>query len=177
MLSAALSSRARALAAPLVAGILLAAAPALHAPPPAAPAAPAVHAGALSGGYIEQVWSEFDVWRSGYKGMVVHVRFHANGLLNVPCRAVAYFAYEGGQALRDFDGSYSTTDGKVSTSTTFTPGYENALYSDLQIFMPYEQLHMSDNGSADLEYHVELYAEDYGNHFAISRAVRFHYSQ
>jgi hypothetical protein len=174
MLSASLFLRT--MAATLLAGHLSPNAPPAVPPPSPAPVVRIVDGRGAYSGYIEQVWSQFEVWRGGEKGMVVHVRFHTTGLRGVACKAVAYFAYEGGEALDDFDGLYSTVSGKVSTYTNFTPSYDSSVFNDLELFIPYSQLHMG-SGRSDLEYHVELYTIDYNTHFAESRPVTFQYNQ
>jgi hypothetical protein len=108
-------------------------------------------------GAIEQVWVDYDVWDAGLKGMRIHVRFHVDGMRGSPGRAVAYFYFDGGTPLDDFDGSYNTYDGQVSVGVDFTPPYENTTYNDFLLFMPYDQLHMA-VGNHDLEFHVEIFA-------------------
>lgn len=154
------------LAAPLAAAMLLA---------PGAPSPEAVPDGLDYGGRIERIWTDHDVWVDGEKGIRINVTFRTTGLRGWPCRAVAYFRFDDGVELEDFDGVYTTVGGQVSASTTFTPLYENTRFTGLQIFIPYEQLHL-DSGRYDLQVHVELYSESHGRHFAQSEPVRFWYS-
>ena len=127
-------------------------------------------------GRIELVWVDHNVFEGPLKGMRIHVRFQVSGLRSIPCRAVAYFAYADGAALQDFDNFYFTSDGQVSAGTDFTPIYPDATFQDLQIFMPYDQLHMQ-AGHHELQFHVELYTQDGDYHFAESQPVSFTFDQ
>jgi hypothetical protein len=167
------SAIARHAAIPLFAGMLLAPPSALPAVP--VPEAPTITVPAEYWGRIDRVWTEFDVWREGYKGMMVHMQFRTNGLLNSPCKAIAYFAYSDGEMLEDYNGVYTTRNGQVSASVDFTPRYENATFNDLQIFVPYSELHMA-SGRHSLRYHVELYSMWHGSHFAESQFVSFSFN-
>jgi hypothetical protein len=160
------------LAAPLFAGFLLASPPT----PTTAPtvSTPAVSAPAVYWGRIDRTWANFDVWRGGYKGVLVHVTFRTNGLFNTPCKAIAYFAYSGGTLVEDFNGVYTSSNGQVTSSADFTPSYENSTYSDLQIFLPYDELHLG-AGNYTLQFHVQLYSTLHQQHFAVSEVVPFTY--
>jgi hypothetical protein len=45
----------------------------------------------------------------------------------------------------------------VSTSKYFTPSYEDAYYREFIIFMPYEELHLSDYGQHNLAVDVGFF--------------------
>ena len=163
------------LAAPLVAGIV-AAAPSTS-PAALEPASPPVVAEpAAYWGRIDRTWADYDVWRDGYKGVLIHVNFRTNGLFNTPCKAIAYFAFSGGTLVEDFNGLYTSTNGQVTSSTNFTPTYENSTYTDLQIFLPYDELHLG-VGSFTLQFHVQLYSTSHREFFAISQPVSFTFRQ
>jgi len=96
----------------------------------------------------------------GVKGMRIHAKFRVRYGYNVPCRMIAYFFDEDGDALDAADRKYSTDKGKVSVSTSFTPKYDPAVYSDLQLFMPYEALNMESGDEYNLKFYLALYDND-----------------
>lgn len=71
------------------------------------------------------------------------VKFDINGMLYRTGLVAAYFYNSNGNALRNTNSSYRTTDGNVATHVNFTPNYENCTFNDLSIFMPYSELHLS----------------------------------
>ncbi|MCM1348482.1 MAG: WG repeat-containing protein [Firmicutes bacterium] len=111
-------------------------------------------------GYVDKVWVSHNVMDGGRKGMRIHVKFHVANCQYEDGQCVAWFAFSDGTRLKDFDGSYKTIDGQVSTSTKFRPGYENTVYEDLQLFIPYTQLHLTQKQNSDCMFHVGVFVND-----------------
>lgn len=111
---------------------------------------------------INRIWVDHNEFYNGQKGMMIHIDFEANGLLNHTLNPVAYFEFSDGTALEDYDGSYRTTDGHVSVGDTGVSNYEGCQWKDFKLFMPYEQLHMS-SGSYSLQFSVNIYDKSDGN--------------
>lgn len=111
---------------------------------------------------INRIWVDHNEFYNGQKGMMIHIDFEANGLLNHTLNPVAYFEFSNGTALEDYDGSYRTTDGHVSVGDTGVANYEGCQWKDFKLFMPYEQLHMSE-GSYSLQFSVNIYDKSDGN--------------
>lgn len=135
-----------------------------------------VSSGGTPWGVVNDVWVEYDVWSGDLFGMLIHVDFDVDNGLNVPSRAVAYFSYAGGEPLQDFDGNYTTDDGQASSGTDFTPIYASANFSDLTIFMPYDELHMAP-GTSDLEFYIEMYTHSDGSLIAEAGPYTFTFTQ
>src|SRR4051812_9717241 len=93
----------------------------------------------------------------GEKGMRIHAKFRVKYGYNVPCRIIAYFFDADGTALEAADKKHSTDQGKVSVSTLFTPKYDPAVYTDLQLFMPYSALNMESGEEYNLKFYLALY--------------------
>ena len=92
---------------------------------------------------VEQVWIEHNVFDSnGIKGMRIHVKFTVRGMLNKQGDCILYFYDENGDALKDKNERYWTSNGSVCASKFFKPSYENSVYEDFKIFMPYSELHL-----------------------------------
>lgn len=89
------------------------------------------------------VWVEYDVFDGGQKGMRIHADFDIEYMKGMDCRMVAWFEFNNGSDLKDYNQQYRTVDGHVSSGVDFKPGYTNTNYSDLWVFIPYEELHLS----------------------------------
>lgn len=104
---------------------------------------------------INRIWVDHNVYEDGIKGMRIHINMNAYNLKSKQCRASAYFYTDSGTALTDRNDNYHTTDGKVSCGKNFKPGYDNTIYEDFTIFMPYYELHIYTKGS--YKFHVSLW--------------------
>lgn len=113
--------------------------------------------GAISAN-IDRVWVEDGVYKDEMKGMMIHVKFNVKNALGKNGKAVAYFNYQDGKALEDFNGKYCTTEGHICASSKFSPKYNSSSYNDFKIFMPYSELHMG-SGSSKLDFYVVIWVE------------------
>ena len=110
---------------------------------------------AATSGEIEKIWVENDVFNNGKKGMKIHVKFTVKGMLNEQGTCNIWFYHSDGTALKDNNGQYNTTDGNVATHEIYKPTYESSVYSDFDIFMPYDEFHLP-NGSHSLKFFVGI---------------------
>lgn len=110
------------------------------------------------------------------KGMRIHAKFTVKYGLDNPCRLIAYFRYDDdeGSPLKSGDPQYRDTAGNVSASTNFTPAYDPALYSDLQMFVPYAALNMERGDEYDLKFYLALYDQSGKRFFGKSGWYKFH---
>ena len=96
---------------------------------------------------IQKVWVDHNVYENGNKGMRIHIKMNVYNLRSKQGRAVAYFYTSSGTALVDRNNQYNTNIGTVCCSGNLNPGYDNTLYEDFTVFMPYYELHISTKGS------------------------------
>lgn len=126
---------------------------------------------------INNVWVDYDVYEDGYKGMRIHVKCDISGAKDHTCQVAVYFYDEYENALTDYDDSYDTTDGKVATHVTVTPKYENTTFSDIEIFMPYNQLHVNTYGvDKTFKYRVQIHDNNIGTMLKSSDYYEFLFS-
>lgn len=113
---------------------------------------------------------------NGKKGMRVHAKFRVKYGLDVPCMLIAYFYFDDSDntPLKTDDPNYRAKDGTVSAHANFTPGYDPAVYNDLQIFMPYDALNMESGDDYDLKFYLGLYDKEGGRFFGKSGWYKFH---
>lgn len=104
----------------------------------------------------------FDVWKNGVKGMKIYPKFRVDNAQNRTLKVVAYFYFTSGTALNDYNGFYQTTDGKVSASAEVYSYYQSSIFNmgstyDFSIFMPYDELHLSNDVRHQLKYFLVVY--------------------
>lgn len=129
-------------------------------------------------GTIEQVWVEHNVVQyiglQMMKGMKIHVKFSVNNMLHKTGNIQAYFAFQNGNNLADYNGLYRAPNGQVSVNGSFTPNYQNCIFNDYVLFMPYSELHCG-AGTSYLKFHVEVFEGTTGvwRTFASSNETNF----
>ena len=108
---------------------------------------------------IEKTWLDYDVQtKDGTTGLVIHTRFIVSGLQNVTNQCNAYFYFENGEPLKDYNNNYCCGDGTVCIPGEYTPDYQNCRFDDFQLFIPNEELHVT--GSGNLIYVISVFNGD-----------------
>lgn len=115
------------------------------------------------------VFNDADV--EGKKGLSVHVSFNISGMKDKDARVSCYFYDRNGNALVNTNGSYGTTGSPsyVSSGEDIKPGYDNSLYSDLEIKIPYDELHLSGTYSRSLRVDVLIWDYSTSSYTEITR--------
>lgn len=120
---------------------------------------------------VKNVWVEHNKFSGLVKGMRIHFDFETYNMRGRTGECGAYFFFANGQKLMDYNYQYRALDGQVCVCTNFTPGYDNTSYNDVQLFMPYSELHI--NGSATCKFYVQIAI---GGQYAISQEYSFTYN-
>lgn len=132
-------------------------------------------------GSIERVWVEHNVIQYvgllPQKGMRIHVKFTVNNMLNKTGNIAAYFNFQNGTKLMDYNMVNRAGDGQVTVQGSFTPNYTNCVYNDYQLFMPYAELHCG-SGTSYLKFNIEICEKTTGSWRLIesSSEVNFTYT-
>ena len=92
---------------------------------------------------VNKVWVTHNARLGKDLGLNVHVSMVVKGCQGIPVTVSAWFWTSQGAALRDFDGRSRSATGQVSSSATVTPRYASSNFSDVSLFIPYEQLHLA----------------------------------
>lgn len=106
----------------------------------------------------------------GVKGMNITVFFTTIDCSGRQLSVNLYFYHKNGNALRDTNRKYYTSDGYVATGQSYTP-YSNSTSSSVTLFMPYSELHLA-SGRHDLKFRADIYLN--GNHLASSNYEEFY---
>ncbi len=108
-------------------------------------------------GEIKDITVEYNVFKDGVKGMKILVDFSVQNMKGIDGSCAAYFYYENGNRVMDKNQKFKTADGHAATHTTIKPGYHpKTVYTDLEIFMPYNELEVG-SGKHNLKFYCILW--------------------
>ncbi|MEX2160893.1 MAG: hypothetical protein WD751_03170 [Anaerolineales bacterium] len=99
----------------------------------------------------------FDVEVDGDWGMIIDNYYTTHNLRNYECKVASYFEFSNGEILRDFNDSYTSTDGQVSVGDSAYPEYA---HTDIMtpLFIPYAEMHLAE-GTYDLRFVTQINCE------------------
>ena len=125
---------------------------------------------------IEKVWQEFDVYQNGKKGIKIHVKFSVNDMKGQKGACVVKFYYKNGTDLYQyFNGTKELL--LMINSEYFTPSYDNAIYNDFVVFIPYDNLGSTlPRGRTDLKFLVMI-SQDEGKGLTLSDYTEISYTK
>lgn len=103
---------------------------------------------------FERVWVDYNVTEKGRKGMRIHVKFSVKNLKDIPSDVAVYFMKKDNTSLTSSNPNFSE-NGKVVIFSPLKPAYDDTIYDDVQLFMPYDELNLS-RGRHDLKMDVDL---------------------
>ncbi len=108
---------------------------------------------------FSKVWVDYNKTEAGELGMWIHLKFEVSNMKDVDSFAIIYFEKSDGTTLDDGIGKYRAKNGRVAVLKALRPGFDPAVYEDLQIFMPYDKLNLS-TGKYNLKMDIDLADED-----------------
>jgi len=108
---------------------------------------------------FEKMWVDYNVKEDGRLGMRIHVKFSADNLKDIDSYLVVHFEKADGARLLTSNKKFASKDGQVSAYRSIKPGYDETVYKDLDVFMPYEELKL-DYGKFDLKMDVDVIYEN-----------------
>jgi len=104
---------------------------------------------------FEDMWIDYDVTEGGKKGMRIHLKFSAINMKGVDAYAAIYFQKKNGEKLEGVSATYRSKNGQLAVYKSLKPGYDEAVYKDLQLFMPYSEINVG-TGKFDLKMKAEI---------------------
>ena len=106
---------------------------------------------------LQDLKIDYNVTENGQLGMRIKQNFLIYNAQNKKCiMAVYFYNADDSKALVDHNGIQASADGKVASYTYFTPNYQNTQFTDLSVFMPYDELELG-NGNFRLKCYVALF--------------------
>jgi hypothetical protein len=109
---------------------------------------------------LQDLKIDYNVTENNQLGMRIRQNFLIYNAQGRKCiMAVYFYNADDGKALVDHNGIQSSADGKVASYTYFTPNYQNTQFTDLSVFMPYDELELG-SGNFRLKCYVALFDPD-----------------
>jgi hypothetical protein len=103
---------------------------------------------------LDDLWVDYDVTEGGKKGMRIHVRFTVMNMKDIDGYVAVYFEQKNGEQIKGGTG-YMSKSGQLAVYKSIKPAYPEAVYNDLTLFMPYEEIRLS-KGRHDLKLEVSI---------------------
>ena len=128
-------------------------------PTPTPDASPTPKSASDPSGSFDKMTVDFNVTENGQFGMRMHVYFSALNLKDVNCKLIIRFQKSDGSYLRTDSSDYRNDNGEIVVARDLKPAYDKAVYADLQIFMPYDELDLP-RGKYNLKMDVDLAYDD-----------------
>jgi hypothetical protein len=99
---------------------------------------------------IDSSWIEHNISVDGKSGMNLHYRFTTYDMKDSTAYIMVLFMYAGRTGLlQDKNKSYVSSKGNVAAFAKIVPGYPEAWFKDMVVFMPYDEFDL-DKGVHDL---------------------------
>ena len=117
-----------------------------------------------------------NVFQSGQPGIQIRLCFSIQNRKGLSCRVLAYFRDEQGKGLVDLNNKFKTTSGHVCVGSSCTPDFEDALFNDYILFLPYAELDQPD-GVRKLQFNVQIYDDSGKTFIAASESVQFTFTK
>ncbi|HRH42941.1 MAG TPA: matrixin family metalloprotease [Pyrinomonadaceae bacterium] len=96
--------------------------------------------------------------KTDQEGMVFTSDFTVKNGLKQEFTMAIYFYTANGTPLADSNKKFYTANGKVAVFKKFTPNYDNAVYKEFEMFMPYEELELENCGKQNLKYSIGIWS-------------------
>jgi hypothetical protein len=89
---------------------------------------------------FDDMWVDYDVKEGGKLGMRMHLKFSAVNMKGVDAYAAIYFEKKNGDNVEGKGSAYRSKNGQLAVYKSIKPNYDEAVYKDLQLFLPYEEI-------------------------------------
>ncbi|HEY0426293.1 MAG TPA: zinc ribbon domain-containing protein [Pyrinomonadaceae bacterium] len=108
---------------------------------------------------LGRVWVDYDVTEKGKNGMRVHIKFTVHKLKDTDSYLAIYFEKQNGDKLFTNNKEYRSKDGQVAVFKSLKPAYDDTVYEDAQLFIPYSEFNL-DKGKYNLKMDIDVIYEN-----------------
>ena len=102
---------------------------------------------------------DYNVKEKGRTGMRINMTFNVTGMKGVDSYLAIYFQKKDGTKLYTSDKDYRSKDGQVAVYRSIKPNYDETVYEDLQVFIPYDAFNLT-RGKYDLQMDSDVIYEN-----------------
>lgn len=114
------------------------------------------------GAEVTKFWIEHNVVRNNQSGLLVHVDAQFFKVSNHNLRVSAYFDRPANCGILDTNNSYRGYNGVVCTETNISNKSDDTFIADLQLFLPYKELHLGGEEEMSVSCHVFIHDSTLG---------------
>jgi hypothetical protein len=104
---------------------------------------------------LDNLWVDYDITENGKKGMRIHVKFTVYNMKDVDSYVGFYFEQKNGEKLEGGSTGFRSKGGQLAVYKSIKPAYAEAVYKDLNVFMPYDEFRLGP-GKYDLILKADL---------------------
>jgi hypothetical protein len=104
-------------------------------------------------------WVDYNITEKGRTGMRIHTTFSVSGIKGVDSFLALYFAKKDGTKLSSNNSEYRSKDGQVAIYRALKPNYDETVYNDLTVFIPYDEFNLT-RGKYDLQIDSDVIYEN-----------------
>jgi hypothetical protein len=108
---------------------------------------------------FERMWVDYNVTEGGRRGMRIHTSFRVFNLKNQSLYLAIYFQKKDGTKLFTNNRNFRSTNGQVAIFKALRPAYDDTVYDDTTLFMPYDELNL-DPGFYELQMDADVIYEN-----------------
>lgn len=98
---------------------------------------------------------DYNVTENGRKGMRMTVNFTVTGMKGMDSYLAIHIQTRDGDPIPANPGDYRDVNGNLAVFQTLRPDYDETLYKDLELFLPYDEIDLS-TGRHNLKMDVDL---------------------
>lgn len=108
-----------------------------------------------------RMWVDYNVSQGGRRGMRVHIKCNVFDMKGGNGYLAFYFQKQDGTRLTTTNRAYRSNErpGQLALYVEISPGYQNTVYEDETVFMPYDEFNLR-SGNYDLQMDVDLIEKD-----------------
>lgn len=104
---------------------------------------------------FDNMWVDYDVTENGKKGIRIHLKFSAINMKGIDAYAAVYFQKKNGEKVDGISTEFRSKNGQLAVYKSIKPAYDEAVYKDLQLFLPYSEIDVG-TGKFDLRMEAEI---------------------
>jgi hypothetical protein len=110
---------------------------------------------------LNRMWIDYGETQGGQKGMLIHVSYKVSGMKGVESYLALYFEKKNGDKLKSDKVGFKSADGQLALYKEMEPGYDSAVYDDVKLFMPYDEIDLG-SGKYDLTISADVIYKEGG---------------
>ncbi len=104
---------------------------------------------------FDNVKVDYNVKEKNVSGMRMHVNFTVSGMKDRDGYLAIHFQNKDGEKLSADQGAFRDVNGNLAVFKTLKPDYDDTLYKDMQLFLPYDEFKLS-SGRHELQMDIDL---------------------